>query len=109
MHWSLIGKTMPSGLTIATAEVRVLAGNTMYPTVTFGYVNGLGTNAIFFYPYGVGISADGSYALISDFSNYAVRSLILQDLPTGQPTSQPTAQPSSQPTGPPTPYPTVKR
>jgi len=49
---------------ISTSTVNVLAG--AYPTPTSGFVDGIGTNARFYDPYGLGISPDGTYALVAE-------------------------------------------
>ncbi len=56
-------------------SVSVLAG--AYPTATSGFVNGIGTNANFFNSRGVSISSDGTYALVADCSNHAIRQIII--------------------------------
>jgi DNA-binding beta-propeller fold protein YncE len=58
---------------LSSAFVSTLAG----VTLSAGYANGVGTNSKFNYPYGVAISPDGLYALVTDFSNNVIRHIVL--------------------------------
>ena len=60
-------------LVVATGEVATLAGSPGLP----GSANGVGAAARFRYPRGVALSADGSTALVADFSNSVVRVIAL--------------------------------
>jgi DNA-binding beta-propeller fold protein YncE len=58
---------------ISTATVSTLAG----PALSSGSTNGVGSNALFYYPQGVSVSSDGSYALVADTNNHLIRHIIL--------------------------------
>ena len=59
-------------LIISTAEVSLLAGG-----VISGSTNGIGTNALFNGPYGISISSDGSYVIVTDYSGNQIRKVII--------------------------------
>jgi hypothetical protein len=52
---------------LSTVTVTTLAGSQA------GLIDGIGTNSNFYYPKGIAISADGSFALVADTFNYAIR------------------------------------
>jgi DNA-binding beta-propeller fold protein YncE len=54
-------------VSIATGNVTTLAGS------VDGYADGVGTQASFSYPFGVSISADGTFALVADTLNHRIR------------------------------------
>jgi DNA-binding beta-propeller fold protein YncE len=83
---------------ISTSEVTTLAG-----TGSAGNTNGAATSAQFNLPRGVAISsqAEGSYVLVADYSNSAIRKISLPSTPKTSPISTPTAVPSSAPSVPP--------
>jgi sugar lactone lactonase YvrE len=56
-------------ITITTASVSTLAGT----SGSYGSTNGVGIISQFYNPRGVAISADGTYALVADFSNHLIR------------------------------------
>jgi DNA-binding beta-propeller fold protein YncE len=56
---------------ISTGSVTTLAG------AAAGSTNGVGTNARFYTPYGISISADMSFALVGDQDNNLIRKMIL--------------------------------
>jgi DNA-binding beta-propeller fold protein YncE len=58
---------------ISTASVTTLAGG----ATSSGSTNGVGTIALFNNPYGVSISPDGVYALVTDHSNHLIRQIII--------------------------------
>ena len=51
-------------------EVVTLAG-----TSSQGFVDGAGDSAQFYGPYGVAMSPDGTYALVGDAQNHAIRAV----------------------------------
>lgn len=53
-------------------NVFTLAGNT-----TPGLGNGIGTNTQFYYPFGIALSPDDSFSLITEFTNCLIRKIIL--------------------------------
>jgi hypothetical protein len=76
---------------ISTVSVTTLAG----VTGSIGAINGIGTNAKFKYPYGVAISSDGAYALITEESNSLIRQIIMNLIsPSTAPSLAPTTDPS---------------
>jgi hypothetical protein len=97
---------------ISTATVTTLAGGG-----TAGSTNGIGTNSKFNLPMGLDISLDGSFALIADRDNHAIRKITLpwttptispSRIPTLSPTLLPsTISPSLFPTLPPSLFPTL--
>jgi DNA-binding beta-propeller fold protein YncE len=56
---------------LSTATVTTLAG------ASYGLIDGIGTNSNFFSPCGIAISADGSFALVADYNNHAIRHIDL--------------------------------
>jgi DNA-binding beta-propeller fold protein YncE len=60
-------------IVITTAVVTTLAGLAL----SSGATDGIGTNSQFFYPTGVSISADGSFALVADHGNFLVRHILI--------------------------------
>jgi DNA-binding beta-propeller fold protein YncE len=63
---------------ISTREMTTLAGNPSYFDMNnyganYGFVDGVGTNAVFCYPFGVNISPTGLFALVADTGNHAIR------------------------------------
>jgi hypothetical protein len=58
---------------ISTATVSTLAGLAL----SSGSTDGVGSNARFYYPHGVSVSSDGSYALVADTVNYLIRMIII--------------------------------
>ena len=66
---------------ISTANVSTLAG------ISLGFSDGIGTNARFSQPYGVSISPDGDYALVTDRANHLIRRIVtFRPLPCIDPT-----------------------
>jgi general stress protein CsbA len=59
-------------LIVSTSAVSVLAGG-----ATSGYLDGIGTNARFYYPTSVSISPNDSFALVTDTYNHRIRKIIL--------------------------------
>ena len=55
---------------IATQVVSIFAG-----TGSSGLVDGAGDSAQFYYPAGVAMSPDGTYALVADYSNHVIRAV----------------------------------
>jgi DNA-binding beta-propeller fold protein YncE len=55
-----------------TNSVVTLAGQSAY-----AMVNGQGTNAQFYNPYGIALSPDDSYALVADFNNHLIRKITM--------------------------------
>jgi DNA-binding beta-propeller fold protein YncE len=55
-------------IVISTAIVTTLAGQ-----LALGTTNGIGTNAMFYLPYGVSISSDGLFALVADTYSNTIR------------------------------------
>ena len=51
-------------------EVVTVAG-----TGSSGLVDGAGDSAQFYYPNGVAMSPDGTYALVGDYSNHVIRAV----------------------------------
>jgi DNA-binding beta-propeller fold protein YncE len=60
-------------ITISTGNVFTLAGAPGSPDS----INGIGTVARFYYPFGIAISPDGVYALVADRHNDLVRKIII--------------------------------
>jgi DNA-binding beta-propeller fold protein YncE len=60
-------------INITTASVSTLAGT----SGSTGSTNGVGTISQFYYPTGVAISADGTYALVTDQYNNLIRRIII--------------------------------
>jgi DNA-binding beta-propeller fold protein YncE len=60
-------------IVLSTASVSTLAG----VTGAASFLNGIGTNARFAYPFGVCVSSDGSFALVADTSNHLIRLIVL--------------------------------
>jgi sugar lactone lactonase YvrE len=60
-------------IVVAPAEATTLAGSAGLP----GSADGAGAAARFSYPRGVALSADGSTALVADFSNNVIRAITL--------------------------------
>jgi DNA-binding beta-propeller fold protein YncE len=77
---------------ISSAEVSIFAGQW-----AVGAINGKGTNAKFYSPYGVSIAPDGTFALVSEYGNNIIRRLSVEEL-TGAPTLVPSLSPSLLPT-----------
>jgi DNA-binding beta-propeller fold protein YncE len=57
---------------LSTSSVSLVAGDSI-----FGKNNGIGTNAHFYYPTGVSVSSDGSFALVADYGNNMIRKIVL--------------------------------
>jgi DNA-binding beta-propeller fold protein YncE len=60
-------------IVLSTASVSSLAGLAL----SAGSTNGVGSDARFYYPRGVSVSSDGSYALVADTDNNLIRQIIL--------------------------------
>jgi DNA-binding beta-propeller fold protein YncE len=79
---------------ISTASVSTLAG----VALVSGSANGIGTNSLWWNPYGVAISPDGLSALVTDSGNHLIRKL-QSPLPSSAPSYHPSsALPSAIPT-----------
>jgi DNA-binding beta-propeller fold protein YncE len=61
----LIAAALPEG------DVTTFAGSAS------GSTDGVGSNARFYYPFGVSVSSDGSYALVAEYSNHLIRMIVL--------------------------------
>ena len=59
-------------LDLASGAVTTVAG-----TITFGYTDGVGTEAKFYNPWSVALDAAGTFALIADYANHAIRRIDL--------------------------------
>ena len=59
-------------LIISTQVVSTLVGR-----ITYGYNDGIGTNALFNSPYGISISPNGVFAFIGDSTNNMIRKVII--------------------------------
>jgi hypothetical protein len=57
-------------------EVSTLAGT----SGSSGSTNGVGTNSQFNNPFGVAISADGTYALVAEYGNHLIRRMVCSHL-----------------------------
>jgi DNA-binding beta-propeller fold protein YncE len=80
---------------LSTSSVSLVVGSGS------GSTNGIGTNAEFDLPVGLAISPDGSYALVADYFNSAIRQITFSWAPTVAPTPGPTVAPTFQPSAPP--------
>jgi hypothetical protein len=60
-------------IVLSTASVSTLAGLAL----SAGSTNGVGSDARFYYPRGVSVSSDGSYALVADTDNNLIRKIVL--------------------------------
>ena len=58
---------------IASGAVTTLAGS----AYAQGYINGVGSNARFSQPLGLALYAAGAKAFIADYTNYAIRSMVI--------------------------------
>jgi hypothetical protein len=89
---------------ISTRAVSFFAGSTIMDDK--GSTNGIGTNSKFNNPFGVSIAPDGTFALVSEYTNYDIRKLTLQQL-TASPSLSPTFAPSKIPSNLPSVAPTA--
>jgi len=92
---------------MSTSMVSLMAGSAVG---TAGSSNGVGTIASFYNPYGVGISSDGSYALVADSGNHQIRKVIIASespSPSSSPSESPSCSPSVYPSVVPTTNPSM--
>jgi hypothetical protein len=59
-------------IVISTGSVTTLAGQKYS-----GNINGIGTTALFYFPYGISVSSNGMFALVADTYNHQIRSIDL--------------------------------
>jgi hypothetical protein len=69
------GNSLIRHIVLSTVTVTTLAGDILAQSI--GLVNGIGTHTKFRYPESIVISLDGSFALVADTSNNAIRHIDL--------------------------------